>query len=318
MRNTSDFIERGSSLHKERFEYHHSVYSGLTKPIQICCKQHGLFRTTPKSHLYTRSGGCPDCLAKILKNALQLSEADFLKRAKEIHGDRYEYQIVEYDGRHTKVTIVCPDHGRFCMRASRHLEGRGCRRCAFDRFQQVRRLSFWDFVEAVVSTHGAHRYDYQLSNHVNHSSKIKIHCPIHGQFEQPIRVHMQGHGCAACCQSAGEKKVRQALEILEVPFYEQHRFADCKSKRSLPFDFYVPDHSLLIEFDGRQHYSNSELWGGEEKLAETNRHDAIKTSFAQENGLSLLRIPYWDIESTEDLVLNALASTSHHARKISK
>ncbi|MGV3483360.1 MAG: DUF559 domain-containing protein [Planctomycetaceae bacterium] len=175
-------------------------------------------------------------------------------------------------------------------------------------------MSFWEFVEAIVSTHGTHRYDYQIADHVNQNSKIQVCCPIHGWFRQSISAHMQGHGCSDCCQSAGETKVRQALLILEVQFHEQHRFANCRAKRALPFDFYVPSHQLLVEYDGRQHYEQSEHWGGEKKLAQTRHHDAIKTRFAAENGFDLLRIPYWDIDSIDDLVLDAIASTPSISR----
>ena len=78
-----------------------------------------------------------------------------------------------------------------------------------------------------------------------------------------------------------------------------------QSKRELPFDFFLPTDRLLIEFDGAQHYVVSEHWGGTAKLAEAQRHDAIKDRFAQKVGFCLLRIPYWEIKSVEDLVLDA-------------
>ncbi|WP_146526083.1 PDDEXK family nuclease [Novipirellula artificiosorum] len=246
-----------------------------------------------------------------------MTREEFISRAVAIHGDQYDYTLVNYRGTRSKVKIFCPKHGGFMMTAARHIAGRGCERCCFERFQRERRLSFWEFVEAVANTHGPYRYDYQLENHINQYSKIKIICPSHGEFLQSVANHMRGHGCPTCSESEGERRVREALMALSIGFLEQHRFANCKSKRALPFDFYVPEHKLAIEFDGQQHYEASNYWGGEAKFEQTKRHDQIKSRFTRENALTLLRIPYWEMDSVEDLVLDALVTTSNHTKKVS-
>jgi very-short-patch-repair endonuclease len=125
-------------------------------------------------------------------------------------------------------------------------------------------------------------------------------------FKQSVASHLKGHGCPRCFQSNGEQRVREILSLLEVEFNEQVRFPDCRAKRSLPFDFFVPERKLLIEFDGRQHYDNSELWGGTSKLAETQLHDDIKSKFAATHGYRLVRIPYWEYDKIEGILLEEL------------
>ena len=75
----------------------------------------------------------------------------------------------------------------------------------------------------------------------------------------------------------------------------------------MPFDFYVPGLRLLIEYDGRQHFQKSELWGGHHQLERTQRHDDIRDRFAAENSFPLIRIPYWEFDHIEEILRAALA-----------
>lgn len=307
---TEEFVRRATAKHGDRFDYSVCRYEGFLEPIQVICRTHGSCWTTPKSHLHSASGGCGECRRRIVQDALRSTTEQFIDRARGVHGDRYDYRLACYTGGHSKVVIICPQHGPFRMKAYRHLSGRGCRKCAFERIGRARQLSFWDFLERVIRVHGMGRYEYQLEGFVNAHSKIPIRCPQHGVFHQSVATHLKGTGCPRCIQSKGECRVRQVLEDLGVDFKEQIRFPACRDWGTLPFDFFVPSHRLLIEFDGRQHYDNSEHWGGREKLAETQRHDRIKDRFAAENGYRLLRIPHWELERIEDIVLEALASSA--------
>lgn len=53
----------------------------------------------------------------------------FIKKARQIHGDRYDYSKVEYVNANTKVCIICPEHGEFWQRPDDHLQGQGCPVC---------------------------------------------------------------------------------------------------------------------------------------------------------------------------------------------
>lgn len=149
-----------------------------------------------------------------------------------------------------------------------------------------------------------------MADFVNMHSAISISCPHHGMFRQSVASHLNGTGCPRCIQSVGEQKVRAVLLEWNVDFEEQFKFTKCRDKRSLPFDFYVPNHRLLIEYDGRQHVENSELWGGPKKLAETQLHDALKDKFAKDHGFHLLRIPHHRVDEVEEIVGEALLTTT--------
>lgn len=303
------FVERACAKHGDRFDYSTGRWIGFHKPIEVVCRKHGPCMTTPKSHLANPSGGCVDCRKERFHQALALGTDEFVRRAKEIHGDHYDYHLVNYTGTLDPVVILCPQHGPFRMKPCRHLSGRGCKKCAFSRIGHERRLSFWDFVERVMEVHGANRYEYKLKDFVNMHSKISIECPKHGKFIQSLATHLKGTGCPNCVQSAGEACIRETLQMLDVEFVEQAKFSECRDRYPLRFDFYIPDRRLLIEFDGRQHYENSELWGGEEELAEIKHRDSIKDRFAAEHGYRLLRIPFYEQKNIDTILLDELATT---------
>ncbi len=303
------FVEQARAKHGDRFDYSTSQWLGFVKPISLVCRKHGPCMTTPKAHLANPSGGCAKCRQQLLHCALSLGTEEFIRRAREVHGDRYDYHLVQYKDTSDPVVIVCREHGPFRMKPCRHLSGRGCKKCAFHRIGHERQLPFWDFVERVMEVHGVNRYQYELKDFVNMHSKISIECPKHGKFLQTVASHLRGSGCPRCVQSAGEQRLRETLQMLDVEFVEQAKFPDCRDRYPLRFDFFVPDQRLLIEFDGRQHYENSELWGGEEELVETQRRDAIKNRFAERKGYRLLRIPFYDYDNIEDILLDELTTT---------
>lgn len=105
---------------------------------------------------------------------------------------------------------------------------------------------------------------------------------------------LRGNRCPLCKESKGERLVRHFLIKMDVEFEREKRYEDLRSSGSyMPFDYYLPDHNLLIEYDGEQHYKPTGYFGGEEKLKSQQRRDNKKNKYAKENGIKLLRIPYY-------------------------
>jgi hypothetical protein len=117
----------------------------------------------------------------------------FLKRAKEKHGDKFDYLLVEYKKQNEKVKIICPIHGEFLMEPRNHLRSNsGCDKCKIN----VNKTTY-DFINQVKKIHN-NKYDYSNTEYVNKHNKIKIICPIHGEFEIRARHHLSGTGCKLC------------------------------------------------------------------------------------------------------------------------
>ena len=135
------------------------------------------------------------------------------------------------------------------------------------------------------------KYDYSLVEYINNKTKVKIICPIHGIFEQKPDAHLYC-GCKYCQESRGERKIRTILKKLKINYIMQKKFSDCKNKRELPFDFYLPDFNICIEYDGIQHFKSIEYFGGINGFEQTVNNDKIKTNYCKENNIQLIRIKY--------------------------
>ena len=136
----------------------------------------------------------------------KLTTEEFIKRSKLVHGNKYDYSLVDYEHSHKKVKIICPEHGVFEQRANSHLSGQKCRKCKNDGVRK--RLD--EFIIESKKIHGD-KYDYSLSKYINCFTKMDIICPKHGIFKQSPLNHLIG-GCKEC----GKEKMRlNQFEFIE-------------------------------------------------------------------------------------------------------
>ena len=115
----------------------------------------------------------------------KLTTEEFIKRAIEVHDDKYDYSKVEYKNNTTKVKIICPidNHGDFYQRPSHHFRGTGCPSCSNNKKSSTK-----EFINKSKLIHG-NKFDYSLVKYINTHHKIIIICPIHGKFPQEPNTH---------------------------------------------------------------------------------------------------------------------------------
>lgn len=133
---------------------------------------------------------------------------EFIKEAKEIHGNSYDYSKVIYVNQLTEVCIICPIHGEFWQKPKNHLNGRGCPKCGRNKTQRCRVLGTDTFIEKAKKLHGDF-YDYSKVDYVNSDIEVCIICPIHGEFWQKPCHHLTGCGCPKCrrhCEKPKDEK----------------------------------------------------------------------------------------------------------------
>lgn len=99
-------------------------------------------------------------------------------------------------------------------------------------------------------------------------------------------------GCETNRRSFGEKKIKEFLDQNSIRYIREKKFETCKNKKQLPFDFYLPDYKICIEYDGELHYRKSEMFGGESTLKRIKNNDTIKSKWCSENNIKLIRISY--------------------------
>ena len=217
-----EFIKRAKIIHKDFYDYSLVNYKNLETKVKIICPIHGTFQQTPASHMSGR--GCPKCgrkktsEARIKKNDIfgkrkVFNTEEFIKRAKIIHKDFYDYSLVNYICSNKKVKIICPIHGIFEQIPNNHLRGYGCLSCSKIQDKKFLKNSF---LKKAFIVH-KNFYDYSLVDYKNAKTKVKIICPIHGVFEQTPGSHLRGRGCPKC----GIKKFTSSRKLTTKEFIER-------------------------------------------------------------------------------------------------
>ena len=191
----NEFIEKSKQIHNGKYIYDKVNYVNLKTKVCIICPKHGEFWQAPHSHL--RGQGCPKCRREKNANSIKITNEIFIEKATQIHGGEYDYSKVEYINAHTKVCIICPEHGEFWQRPDSHLKGSGCPKCKNTKIRNALMLSKKEFVEKANYIHH-NKYDYSKVNYVNGITKVCIICPEHGEFWQLPTNHLRGKGCPQC------------------------------------------------------------------------------------------------------------------------
>ena len=285
---TEQFIEEAKKIHGDKYDYSLVDYKNSQTKIKIKCNTCGnIFEQKPNGHLCGR--GCYICRKETIAQKLKKTTEQFIEDAKKVHGDKYDYSLVDYKNNEIKIKIKCNTCGNvFEQIPNNHLHGSGCPFC-----YGTHKKTIEQFIEDAKKVHG-NKYDYSLVDYKDANTKVKIICPIHGVFEQVPYIHLGGSGCPFCNESRGEKEIARCLENNNIFFEREYKFPDCKNERFLSFDFRLPNCNTCIEYDGEQHFKAVEHFGGEEGLKRRQENDKIKTDYCLKNHIRLIRIRYWE------------------------
>lgn len=109
-------------------------------------------------------------------------------------------------------------------------------------------------------------------------------------------------GCPICKNiSRGEEQLAKEFDKRGIKYERQYTFDDCKNIFSLPFDFYLPDYDVLIEYDGRQHFEPVEIFGGEKEFKKQQQRDKAKDDYCEKNHQVLFRISYKNLTKIDKI-----------------
>ena len=291
-KNVNDFIKQARKIHGDKYDYSMVKYEGTHKPVCIICPEHGEFWQTPSLHL--RTNGCKKCTSSENGDKRKLKKNDFIKKAKEIHGDKYDYTKIEYKDYYTPVTIICPVHGEFKQKPYLHVFGQGCKKCGDERKNKGRTKSVETFIKESNTIHN-NKYDYSKVEYVNNHTKVCIICHEkdangneHGEFWQTPNRHLNKNGCPKCKESKIEREISILFDNSGIK-YEKWKKFKWLGKQSL--DFYIPESNIDIECQGMQHFmasKNEKSYYTNEKIQEIQKRDENKKKLCEENGVKLL------------------------------
>lgn len=133
----------------------------------------------------------------------KLTNEEFIERARNVHGDKYDYSKVDYKGNNIKVCIICPVHGEFWQTPHNHINGSECPKCV-----GKYRYTTEEWIEEAKKVHGD-KYDYSNVIYKGAFEKVCIICKEHGEFWQKASNHLNGDGCKKCYNT----KKRMGLEL---------------------------------------------------------------------------------------------------------
>ena len=189
---TEEYIEKVSKIHNYKYIYDKTKYINSHTKIIVTCPIHGDFEILATNHLC--GDGCPLCSQRP-----RYTTETWKIKARENHGDKYDYNKVNYKDSQTKICIICHkkdefgiEHGEFWQEPVSHLMGCGCPKCA-----QKYTYTTEEFIERANIKHN-YKYIYTDINYIDNTTKICVICPEHGKFWQTPLSHLKGNGCPKC------------------------------------------------------------------------------------------------------------------------
>lgn len=283
--NNDSFIKKSIIVHGLKYNYDKIDYSGSHDKLIIICPIHGEFVQTASEHI--TGYGCIKCSGKY-----KYTNAEFIEKSILIHGNKYNYDKVNYINTNTKVIINCLIHGDFEQTPTNHMSGQGCKKCKISSMTS----NITDFINKSILIHG-NKYNYDKVNYNNYLSKINIICVEHGVFKQTPHGHINGRGCPKCCISKGENIIEEYLIQNNIKYKPQYYFDNLIYKRHLRFDYAILDNfdklKYLIEYNGEQHYRYIEyLHKTEDNFLESIKRDELKINYCIKNNIKLYIIKY--------------------------
>ncbi len=309
-RTPEEFLQQARDIHGSKYDYSRTEYVGNHRKVMIVCPEHGEFQQTPANHLSGQ--GCPRERGARISATKRSTASEFIRKAREVHGDRYDYSAVQYVRSAEQVGILCREHGLFLQIPNDHLFGYQCPQCGRKEAGDALRLSGEEFLERARAVHGE-AYDYSDTVYDSAHSKVSIRCPEHGLFEQSPANHIrQGNGCPLCTDhySSGHREVDDFLRTLGVEVVTNTRSVIPPKE----LDTYLPVHKLAIEFNGGYWHSLGE---GQSHAIRSRHKDKYLLCAAQ--GIHLLQIDQheWEDPITREIWKSILQSKiGRHTRKV--
>lgn len=292
-----EFINKVRKIHGNKYDFSKTIYKGMNNPVTFFCKKCNKYVTTLAASL-ARGCGCRECSNKENGQKSKLTKTQFIKRVKKIYKQEFKYlNLDDIKDFHSKVIleIQCPVCGKvFKHTPNNHLRKTGCPFC------NDTTISFEEFLKRAEELYG-NDYEYFKDTYKNFTTETKMYCKKHDLiFYATPHNHCRHRGCPKChTHSFGELEIQKFLDKYNIRYITQYRFKDCKYKNTLPFDFYLPDYNICIEFQGKQHYEEGTIFDRiESDFKERLERDQIKRDYCKQNNIILFEIRFDEEQET--------------------
>ena len=253
-----DFIKESMKIHGNLYDYSLSNYTKMGDKLTIICQQHGPFEQTPSNHI-THLQGCGICGGHYNSNT-----DEFIEKATNVHGTKYNYSKVDYTVNSESVIIGCDKHGDFLQQPRTHLSGSGCDLCGNIKRSELQKTSINEFVYRSNVVHNF-KYDYSLVVYETARLYVNIMCLEHGVFEQIPDAHLRGSGCPTCTPKFSKSQIKY---LCFMSLHDNIKHAENGGEYKIPgtrwkADGYCEENNTIYEFHGDFWHGNPKLYSKE-------------------------------------------------------
>lgn len=284
MERTEKFIKESKKRFGDKFDYSKVEYKTSQTHITLFCNTcKNEFKVIPYAHLHSVNG-CPYC-----SGLKKWTTEKFIKEARKVHGEKYDYSQSRYVNKRTKITIGCPIHGDFQQTPHNHIfQKQGCPLCGKEKAVNMnckRRKAKEEFQSDLTRLFNG-KYEV-IGEYINNKTKIEIYCHMrnkrgeeHGLFKIRPDSLMNGHGCPKCASiiSRGEEEVKEFISKIYNGNISINNRTVLEGKE---IDIFLPDKNIGFEYNGL-------FWHCEEIRGKDNL--ISKTISCEEKGIQLIHI----------------------------
>ena len=263
--------------------------------ITVWCKNENHSYKTPQLSNFINGHRCRECSNDNMKY-----KYEYIKEYIESFG--YKLISKEYINARIKLEVECPESHKYKSTFDNFKHGYRCPYC----YGNVKYK--YEYIKEYIESFG---YKLISKEYINVFNKLEVECPKGHRYKVNFNNFQNGYRCPICNQSSGEQEIFRILEKYNITYIPQHKFKNCVDKNELSFDFYIPLFNIIVEFDGKQHFevvnfNNDEECIALEKFNLIKKHDNIKTQYCKNNNIKLIRIPYWDFNNIENILIKEL------------
>lgn len=288
-------------------------YKNATSKLKCKCLKCGYEWNTNANNLKGQKYGCAKCANKRIWDSRRKTTDDFKKEIFDIYGNNISI-LSEYIGSHDKVKCKCNIDDTIWEATPTNLltSKIACPTCCGLQTSIRCKKTNEEFIKQLNEVNPN---IIPLEAYVDDHKKILCSCKIHKDYKwmvMPNKILHKNTGCPRCAKSVSSNEIKLQNILLKwgYKFETQKRFKDCKDKYSLPFDIYLIDFNILIEYDGEQHYKiiNRDI-SNEKKIKNLEiiqKHDIIKNEYCKNKNIPLIRIPYWEQDDLECFLFDNL------------
>lgn len=187
---TAEEFDRKAKELRDDFSYDLRDYKLSTVTMNFNCKTHGTAHSQKPIAYLAGNIACKEC------RGLVHSKESFIKKAKEIHGDKYDYSSGEYLGTKKHFTIVCDQGHIFSQTPHNHTAGKhgcpSCGPCGFDA-----RKDSWIYVLSAkgmskigITNRSAKIRAKSISKDSGIDFKVEVEYKLDGQFCSDLETEL--------------------------------------------------------------------------------------------------------------------------------